>query len=916
MPWVALAATNYAQMMDYLRSQTASSSRLLAQIRELCPNQQFEDYGTILERTALKAHSIDATMELTGSAMKTALNLLGEGKFEESREFICQVTQLRAEAVGTLNPGTLAAFNNMAMILRVGGRVAEARAMSEELLPLVKQYPPRAAQSTRSVMSNLATALFMQGYLSQAELLYRECIENAERLGEADAGRVGPTMTNLGKILDQQGRFAEAEQWYRRVLKARIAELGADHIDAAASYSNLGGNLTSQGKYADGERALRQGLKIRVEQLGERHLNTAFGVEGLAQNLLLQNRAREALSLAERGLSIRQDLLGESHPETAGSNYQVSRIELALGHPDIALRFARIALDTRLPTSRREESALSAEGRTYVRQNAGSAAFQVVRAVWEVSKQPTILMAKAEALREEAFLALQRIPLSDTGDALSVAAVRKLAGQSGLAGLVKDLETREERLRRLDTTLAANTTQGRPSVYISLKAEQTRLAGEIRTLSEKLKSGFPSYFQQVRAEPLSLAELRGASGKPPLLSDDEALVVMTPGSGAERGYLWAISREQVAWVELKVGPEVLKKAITQVLAQMALPGRGVKLESDTTRPAFDRKTAFALYGDLFGDPRIQAVVTSKARWIIVAQGALLATPFNALVTTSPKNAGTGDADPEVLRATQWLGLERALSFVPSVANLSTSRRTQPSRGLTAARPLFAMGDPVFVQPAGAGSAPSDVHQLSPLPGTRAEIDALMRSLRARREDVLLDVEATETALKQRSASGALEQARIVVFATHGLPAGSLSGALQEPALVLTQPARPSATDDGLLTASEAAQLRFEADWIVLSACDTAGSATTEGEGLTGLARAFLFAGGRALLVSQWRVGDDSAPLLVNGTVAAMSGNTAVSRSEALRISMRSLMNDRAQDRARLTRAHPAIWAPMILVGVD
>jgi CHAT domain-containing protein/tetratricopeptide (TPR) repeat protein len=899
LPCVARAASETAseneQLVAYLRTQTAAASRLLERARPLCPQQTFGNFGPLVQRTPQNALSIASTLEATRLAIGTALNLLADGKPGESTDLICEVALLRARAVGVLDPDTFAAFNNLAVILRKGGRVAEARALSEELLPIARRYPTAGAQSARSIMHNLATALLMQGQLAPAKALFRECIDNAQRLGETNVRLVGPTWVNLAKLLDQEGAFAEAETWHRRVLAARIDALGEDDAGTASSFVSLGENLTRQGKYAEGEKAIRQGTRIYARGLGERHLNTAFGLEALAQNLLAQGRPREALSPGEKSLSIRRESLGEMHPETAASNYQLSRIELALGHADAAMKLARAALRARLPASRREESALSADGRAYVRQNAGSAAFQVVRSAWA-------LKPRSDDVMEEAFRATQRIPLSDTGDAFSLAAVRRLAGRSGLSSLVGDLERREDRIRWLDSTLAEATTAGRAGTetFSALKDEQARLAGEIRGLTEELRAKFPDYFELARAEPVSLAALRKT------LREDEALLLMTPGSGTERGYVWAVSRTQVAWAELRIGPEALRKAITALLAQMDTRGRGIRLDNNSAalRPTFDRKAGFELYRQLFGDPNIQAVVSSKTRWILAPQGALLAAPFNALVAAAPEAKGS-DTDPAVLRATHWLGLERALSFLPSVANLSMARRKGGLRAPASARPLFAMGDPVFAP----GSLPR-------LPGTRTEIDMLVQALRARRDDVLLDAQATETELKKRSQSGSLEQARVVVFATHGLLAGGLSGELQEPALVLTFPQKKSSTDDGFLTASEAAQLRFDADWIVLSACDTAGSASAEGEGLTGLARAFLFAGGRALLVSQWRLGDDSAPLLTSGTFAAMAGRSPVSRAEALRESMRRLMSDASHDRARLTRAHPAVWAPMILVGGD
>ena len=61
--------------------------------------------------------------------------------------------------------------------------------------------------------------------------------------------------------------------------------------------------------------------------------------------------------------------------------------------------------------------------------------------------------------------------------------------------------------------------------------------------------------------------------------------------------------------------------------------------------------------------------------------------------------------------------------------------------------------------------------------------------------------------------------------------------LAEPSLVLSLPKQPTEFDDGLLTASEVAQLKLNADWVVLSACKIAGD-KPGAEALSGLARSF------------------------------------------------------------------------------
>ena len=149
--------------------------------------------------------------------------------------------------------------------------------------------------------------------------------------------------------------------------------------------------------------------------------------------------------------------------------------------------------------------------------------------------------------------------------------------------------------------------------------------------------------------------------------------------------------------------------------------------------------------------------------------------------------------------------------------------------------------------------------------------------------------------------------RIVAFATHGLMAGEFSG-LAEPALALTPPDTGTTQDDGLLTASEVAGLELNADWVVLSACNTAAADGTPGaEGLSGLAKAFIYAGSRSLLVSHWAVDSQATVALTTGLFRILAEQPGIGRAEALRRAGLLLMADPRY-------AHPAYWAPFVVVG--
>ncbi len=110
---------------------------------------------------------------------------------------------------------------------------------------------------------------------------------------------------------------------------------------------------------------------------------------------------------------------------------------------------------------------------------------------------------------------------------------------------------------------------------------------------------------------------------------------------------------------------------------------------------------------------------------------------------------------------------------------------------------------------------------------------------------------------------------------------------------------------------------LDADWVVLSACNTAAADGRASEAVSGLGRAFFYAGARSLLVSNWVVETTSARLLTTELFRRQSENPALTRAEALKQSMLSLMDKSAVDatgRTTFSYAHPAFWAPFSLVG--
>ena len=185
---------------------------------------------------------------------------------------------------------------------------------------------------------------------------------------------------------------------------------------------------------------------------------------------------------------------------------------------------------------------------------------------------------------------------------------------------------------------------------------------------------------------------------------------------------------------------------------------------------------------------------------------------------------------------------------------------------------------------------------------------MARTLSAGENAINLRDAASERVVK----SAPLADYRVVYFATHALVAGETQSyaSKAEPALALSLPQKATEIDDGLLMASEVALLKLNADWVVLSACNTAAGNEPGAEALSGLARAFFYAGARSLLVSHWPVESTAAVDLTSNTFKVLEADPALGRAEALRRSMLAVMNDTSYP----FNAHPAIWGPFVVVG--
>ncbi|WP_299922078.1 CHAT domain-containing protein [uncultured Pelagimonas sp.] len=513
----------------------------------------------------------------------------------------------------------------------------------------------------------------------------------------------------------------------------------------------------------------------------------------------------------------------------------------------------------------------------------------------------------ATQMGERAFEGAQWILATKASRAVAQMGARAAKGDGPLALLIRERQQTEADLTKARSLYAVQFSNADAKIT---RARLQEVEDALAELDVEIREQFPNYAEFSNPKPLSYQELREQ------LAPNEGLLLFLSAPFAT--YVWAVSNQGQSWHRADVSAAQLGDRIRYLrrdLDPTALVRAAVPLPAPSTpaKSAFDFPKAHALFSDLITP--VLPVLDKVDHLYVVKDGALSGLPLAVLLTDTPSDKVTFSNAP-------WLVRRFALTTLPGVSSLPSIRA---AAAMTADAPelsgFVGFGNPDFdgastqSGPAsramgaffdGHGTLTDAVRSLAPLPGTARELRDVSGLFPPELASVFTGPKATETNVK----TAPLETAKIISFATHGLITGDLTG-LAEPALAFTPPQIGSEQDDGLLTASEAAELQLNADWVILSACNTAaGDGTPGAEGLSGLARAFLFAGARSILVSHWPVRDDVTATLTKETLARLQHDPDLGKSQALRLSMLDLISQ--PDPSGL--AHPSAWAPFVVVG--
>ncbi|WP_291695645.1 CHAT domain-containing tetratricopeptide repeat protein [Bradyrhizobium sp.] len=799
-------------------------------------------------------------------------------------------------------------------------------------LKTVSQWESRPAEGELERSSDWALALegrtkVKQGRVGEGETDVRRALLN--RLGKsgkfhADTAGV---LAILVYVLQEQGRFAEAEQLQRQVIIIyQGLGYGAESFQMVRAHLFLAQIKNLRGQYHAASELYDQVDLWTAKWEPSRRELISGGLARVAV-MLFEGNNDNALEIARRTYERERGRSGEKSFNTA----------MTLGFYAVAL--ARNGKTSESLRAFVEALPILTSGSSHDDEDSGSTAaagegrvrFVIESYLRLLSRNPSIAPASVLA---ETFGYADILRGQAVQRALQASSVRSKVDNPELATSIRALQDSEKQIgaavAALNNLLSVSSSERDGTALTGAQAEIGRLQAAHALIVKDIAKKFPEYGNLVNPPPPRAEDLQE------VLAGDEVLLSFY--FGRFDSFVWILKKDGPA--EFRRIDTTLGDLNARVTKLRAALEPDAAMISDI--PAYDLKLAYELYSTL--------LKPTEADWkparnlIVVTNGALGLLPLS-LLPTSPAEIKLDD-DPlfSSYRTVPWLARTHAVTMVPSVTALMTLRKLP--RGTAARNELIGFGDPVFNKeqelqleandasqktadasdvmrgrPLKRREAPRldgvdsvQLAQLPRLPDTALELKSVALALHADPIRALnLGKAANETKVKTTD----LSRFKVVAFATHGLVPGELDG-LSQPALALSAPDVADSDGDGLLTMEEILSLKLDADWVVLSACNTAAGAAAGAEAASGLGRAFFYAGTRALLVTNWSVHSESARELMTDLFRRQADDPKLTRGEALREAMMALVDGPgyldSDGKTEFGYAHPLFWAPYTIIG--
>jgi CHAT domain-containing protein/tetratricopeptide (TPR) repeat protein len=787
---------------------------------------------------------------------------------------------VQQKALGRNNPDTVNALMHLALQISDQGRFAEADALFKQ----AEQLAPRASDKaavTRLLHYRALDAL-NQGHTQEALALLR-------RAGDAYAALVPPDALQAVAPAAAPLRVATSGSAASETTGATIADMPSQRlmIDPTAQSAMMG--LIETWRY----RAIANRLLDRPEAAASdvTHAESLARANQMAVPLVTARLTRTAATVgaasggpgyAELGLARSRRDFDQVLPQTRPV------AETQLLQADVLAQQGKIG----------QAVALCDEATDLLKQlRAGTDPTLLEPCLAADAREAEHDAARRQALLGRMFETAQLAQGSITSRQIGQAAARLAAGTHDpkVAEAIRRQQDSAQALADLyrQRDAQAQAGGGAPPgaagtlTPAELDARIAKAQSDLADAGAALQAAAPNYGQLVQ-EVVPAASVLSALAPGEAFAD----ITLTPHGG----WTFLFRNGQIDVAPVHGDTAAMTKLVRRLRSSIEMTDR---------LPIFDVGASQALYDDTLG--AVAARLAGARELVVAPSGPLLSIPFAVLLT--------GPARADDLAAAPWLIRQMSIAHVPSAANFvalrkaGTSRAPRPWIGFGGFRPVTLAQARATFPPGTCSDSATLLASLPPLTAALRELDAARRIEGAPETDEMLGANFTVPHVEAAN----LSAYRVLHFASHALLPTDLR-CLDQPAIVTSPPAGAKSASGALLTASDVLGLNLNADLVILSACNSGGpGGTTAGESLSGLARAFFYAGARALLVTHWSVNDQAAAYLVVDTLQRLKQTQGGDVAMALRGAELSML-DAAGHAMPALIAHPFFWAPFAAIG--
>ncbi|MFQ6118795.1 MAG: tetratricopeptide repeat protein, partial [Methanosarcinales archaeon] len=754
-------------------------------------------------------------------------------------------------------------LNNIGIVYKGLGNYSKALEYYEQALKIDREIGNKRSEGI--CLNNIGLAYWDLGNYSRALEYYEQALKIDREIGYRWAE--AQCLSNIGIIYENVGNYSKALEYYEQALKID-REIGNKMSEGISLY-NMGHAYKNLGNYFKALEYHEQGLKI-AQGIGSKYIEgcTLNGV-GDIYYYKLKDYSKSAefyLNALAIGQEIgRSDILWDAHYGLASVYEKQEKFSQALKHYKKAIEIIE-GIRAQLQLGEWKAGFLKSKIEIYE---------SLINLLLKLHQQNP-----SKGYDKEAFYFTEKAKARAFLDSLQEAKI------DFKANLTTELREQERKISKEISQILTHLQEPNLSQEKreELFKELEKAEDDYKSLIAKTRRENPEYASIIYPDPYKVKEVQDK-----LLDNRTALIEYFIGEENSFGFL--VTKDNL-FIESMLESKSLTEMVNNYIPYLTLKDVKEFKAIEGSKRSYD-----ILIGP-FKDK-----LNKIEKIIIVPDRNLNYLPFETLILSPVRGRPSADIG-------RFLIEDYKISYAPSASSLINllERKSVEKRE----RDLLAIGDPVFqieekkkaepklVEPIKAdqiirGDYFRKGFSLYPLAFASEEIKSISKFFKKNLKELFLKEKALEENIKKIE----LNKFKIIHFATHGL-LDDKNG--DRSTLVLTLDKDP--TEDGFLQAREIYNLKLNADLVVLSACQTAKGKLEKGEGITGLARAFLYPGSKSVLSSLWNINDKSTAQFMKYFYQYLAeGKT---KTQALRLAKIKMINSKY--------SHPFYWAAFILIG--